>query len=135
MSARWISWTLWLVIGMAAALLTNYLLYNLLINKEFLYSHIEVPSDTGEPAVLGVNDVLVASAIPMLIGAVIFLLLQRFTNNPKWIYWTILLLILVLSFINPFMIPAISVKSAIGLNILHLAPALFSGITMTRFVK
>lgn len=135
MSSRWKTWSLWLVIGIALALIVNLLLYKFLISLDILGNEITVTDSAGNAHLLGQMDVAVATIMPMVIGGLLFLLLLRFTESPRWIYWTVLLLILVLSFINPFMIPSISIKAAIGLNILHLAPALFSGISMTRFVK
>lgn len=78
--------------------------------------------------------IIVASAIPMIVGSLIYLILVKYTNNPKWIYWTMALLMMFLSFINPFMIPGVEVSSAISLNIMHIVCAISSAFFVTRWV-
>lgn len=135
MSSRWKMWAIWLITGIASALIVNILLYRLLVSTGVIGTNLLLKDSALGKEYLTELNVVIATITPMMLGGILFLILLRYTSSPRWIYWTLLLLMLVLSFINPFMIPSIPIKAAIGLNILHLSPAIFSGISMTRFVK
>lgn len=124
-----------LSISAALAMLLNLVLFKLLLNFDLISENILIPSEGNIQQPIGINEVIWASITPMILGGVLYLAFLRFTNNPRWIYWTTVLLILVLSFINPFMIPGIPITYAISLNILHISPAVLSAIAMTRFVN
>lgn len=78
--------------------------------------------------------ILLASTMPIIVGSLIYLVLLKYTNNPKWIYWTMALLMMFLSFINPFMIPGVEISTAISLNIMHIVCAVGSAFFLTRWV-
>lgn len=89
----------------------------------------------GSAILLNGFNIIGASTVPLLIGVLVYLLILRFSNSPKWVYWTLSLLMLFLSFINPFMVPGIEISTAISLNIMHIVCALSSAVFVTRIVK
>ncbi|MFN6378214.1 MAG: DUF6069 family protein [Flavobacteriales bacterium] len=135
MSERFKKWALALSISAILAVLVNIVLFKILLQFDYLSDKIQIPAENGANQSIGFNEVIWASVTPMVLGSLLYLIFLKFTNNPRWIYWTTVLLILVLSFINPFMIPGIPIASAISLNILHISPAVLSAIAMTRFVN
>jgi hypothetical protein len=135
MSERFKKWALALSISIPLAILLNVFFFKMLLKFEFISDKIQIPSGNNDSQSIGISEVVWATLTPMVLGGILYLLFLKFTNNPRWIYWTTVLLILVLSFINPFMIPGIPVTSAISLNVLHIAPALASAVAMTRFVN
>jgi hypothetical protein len=69
---------------------------------------------------LTVVPVIASSILPSLIGAMVFLLFEKFSSNGLRNFTTIAILLCVLSFINPFAgIPNITVAYGIGLNVMH----------------
>ena len=135
MSERFKKWALALSISVPIAILLNVFLFKMLLNFEFISDKIQIPAENNTLQSIGLNEVVWATITPMVLGGLLYLVFLKFSNNPRWIYWTTVLLILVLPFINPFMIPGIPIASAISLNILHVAPAVASAIAMTRFVN
>ena len=76
----------------------------------------------GQP--LTVVPVLMSSLVPSLIGACVFFLFERFSNN-GWRNFRILALVLfVLTLANPFMgIPGVTTGYAIVLDVMHVVVA------------
>ncbi len=135
MSERLKKWMLALSVSAVLAILLNLVLFKILLSFELISENILIPSEGNIQQPIGINEVIWASVTPMILGGLLYLVFLRFTNNPRWIYWTTVLLILVLSFINPFMIPGIPITYAISLNVLHISPAVLSALAMTRFVN
>ena len=65
--------------------------------------------------------VIASSILPTLIASIVFYLIEKFTNNGFKIFRIVSLILLVLSFINPFaMIENVTVGYALVLNAMHI---------------
>ncbi len=83
----------------------------------------------GQP--LTVVPVIISSIVPVLVAAGVFALLGRFTQNPVRIFTVLAAVLLVVSFINPFMgIPGVTTAMALVLNVMHIVVA---GLTVYAF--
>jgi len=73
---------------------------------------------------LTVVPIIISSILPSLIASLVFFLLEKFTKNGFKIFRIIALVLMVLSFINPFMgIPNVTVAYALVLNLMHVVVA------------
>jgi hypothetical protein len=64
--------------------------------------------------------VIISSVVPSLLAGIVFYLLCRYTSKGYRIFSIIALLLLVLSFANPFMsIPGIPLAMGLALNAMH----------------
>lgn len=74
---------------------------------------------------LTVVPVIFSSVFPTLVAACVFFLLEKFTNNGFKIFSIVAIVLLLLSFLNPFMaIPGVTVAYGIALNLMHVVVAL-----------
>jgi uncharacterized membrane protein len=70
---------------------------------------------------LTVVPVLISSIVPALIATLVFFLLEKYTQNGFKIFRIVSLVLLALSFMNPFMaIQGVTMAYAIALNSMHL---------------
>lgn len=77
----------------------------------------------GQP--LTVVPVLLSSVLPSLVASIVFYLLDRYTQRGMLVFTIISLVLLVVSFMNPFIgIPGITVTQGILLNIMHITVVL-----------
>ena len=77
----------------------------------------------GQP--LTVVPIIMASIVPSLIGASIFFLFEKYSANGFKIFSIISIVLLLLSFANPFMgIPNVTIGYGIVLNVMHVVVAL-----------
>jgi hypothetical protein len=94
----------------------------------FTFHAAGVLSDTiliqpGQP--LTIVPIIISSILPSLIGASIFFLFEKYSANSFKIFSIISLILLVLSFVNPFMgIPNVTIGYGIALNVMHVVVAL-----------
>jgi hypothetical protein len=73
---------------------------------------------------LTVVPVLLFSIVPSLVAGVVFYLLCRYTPNGFRIFSIVAIVLLLLSFANPFMgIPGIPVAMGLALNFMHIVVA------------
>lgn len=64
--------------------------------------------------------IIISSIVPTLIATLVFFLLEKYTKNGFKIFRIIALVLMVLSFMNPFMgIQGVTVSYAIVLNVMH----------------
>lgn len=69
---------------------------------------------------LNVVPVIISSIVPTIIATLVFFLFEKFTNNGFKIFRIIALVLMVLTFANPFMgIPGVTLGYAVALNIMH----------------
>ncbi|MEZ4799228.1 MAG: DUF6069 family protein [Flavobacteriales bacterium] len=111
----------------------NVLLFSFFTHKSWLNPMLKTGENESVQELTAMG-ILIASTLPIVVGSLIYLLLVKYTNNPKWIYWTMALLMMFLSFINPFMIPGVEISTAISLNIMHIVCAVGSAFFLTRWV-
>ena len=68
-----------------------------------------------------IAPIIFASIAPTLIATLVFFLFEKFTNNGFKIFRNISLVLMVISFVNPFMgIEGVTVGYALVLDIMHL---------------
>lgn len=76
-----------------------------------------------------ITHILMSSIMPTFIAALVFLLIGRFSKQPWKIFRIIAIVLLVLTFANPFVgIPGITLGMGLVLNLMHLvvfAPILY----------
>lgn len=64
--------------------------------------------------------IIISSIVPTLIATLVFFLLEKFTKNGFKIFRIIALVLMLITFINPFMgIQGVTMGYAIALNIMH----------------
>lgn len=64
--------------------------------------------------------VIISSVIPTLIAALVFFLIEKFSNNGFKIFRLVAIILLFVSFVNPFMgIEGITIGYGIVLNVMH----------------
>ncbi len=108
-------------IAAAVSVIMNAILY-------FIFRGAGVFTDTlfiqpNQPLTL--VPIIISSILPSLIGASVFFLFEKYMNNGFKVFSIVALVLMVLSFANPFMgIPGISVAAGIALNIMHVVVAL-----------
>ncbi len=68
---------------------------------------------------LTVIPILISSIAPTLIASCVFFLLEKYTKNGVQIFRIVSIVILLLSFGNPFMIPQVTISYAIALDVMH----------------
>jgi hypothetical protein len=74
---------------------------------------------------LSIVPIIFSCVIPSLIAALVFFLMEKFTNNGYLIFSIVAIVLLILSFLSPFMtIIGISVGYGIALNLMHIVVAL-----------
>ena len=65
--------------------------------------------------------IIISSIVPTLIATLVFFLLEKFTKNGFKIFRIIALVLMLITFINPFMgIQGVTMGYAIALNIMHI---------------
>jgi Family of unknown function (DUF6069) len=75
--------------------------------------------------VLTVVPVLISSILPAVIAAILFFLLDKFTGKGMLIFTIVSVLLLLLSFMNPFIaIPGITMASGVLLDVMHVTVVL-----------
>lgn len=74
---------------------------------------------------LTIVPIIFSCLIPSLMAALVFFLMEKFTNNGYVIFSIVALILLLVSFLSPFMtIKGISVGYGIALNLMHAVVAL-----------
>lgn len=77
----------------------------------------------GQP--LTIVPVIMSSTFPLLVGSVVFYLLERFTNSGFIIFAVIAFVLTALSLVSPFtMIPNVTLGYALVLCLMHITAAL-----------
>lgn len=76
----------------------------------------------GQP--LTVVPVLISSILPSIVGSIVFFALEKFTNNGFGIFRIVAIILLVLSFVNPFLgIPGVTTAYGVVLDVMHVVVA------------
>lgn len=85
---------------------------------------------------LSVGPVIFASILPTFFGILVFFLFERVTNNGFKIFAIISIILLLLSFVNPFMgIPGVTVAYALVLDFMHIVVVGFLLFFLNRSIK
>lgn len=122
MKASFLQIMKWVAIAAAVSAIVNVILFSIFHAMGIISDSILL-----EPAKTPMTffPVLLASILPTLVGGLIFYLFYRFAKNGFKIFSIVSVVLLVLSFYNPFTIPAVTVSYAVALNIMHIVVAGF----------
>ncbi len=105
----------------AAALVINGILFYVFRFAGVIHEDILI--DGKQP--LTIVPIIFSCLIPSLMAALVFFLMEKFTNNGYVIFSIVSIVLLLLSFLSPFMnINGISVGYGIALNLMHVVVAL-----------
>ena len=104
-----------------AALVINVILFYIFHSTGVIHDNILI--DGKQP--LSIVTIIFSCVIPSLIAALVFFLMEKFTNNGYLIFSIVAIVLLILSFLSPFMtIKGISVGYGIALSLMHIVVAL-----------
>jgi Family of unknown function (DUF6069) len=104
-----------------AALVINVVLFYIFHSAGVIDDKILI--DGKQP--LSIVPIIFSCIIPSLIAALVFFLMEKFTNNGYVIFSVVAIILLLLSFLSPFMtIKGISMGYGIVLNLMHVVVAL-----------
>lgn len=105
----------------AAALVINGILFYIFHFAGVIQDDILI--DGKQP--LTIVPIIFSCLIPSLMAALVFFLMEKFTNNGYVIFSVVAIILLILSFLSPFMtIKGISIGYGIVLNLMHIVVAL-----------
>lgn len=79
--------------------------------------------------------VLISSFLPALVAGLVLFLLIKFTNRPVRIFYTVAVVLTLLSLASPFSIPGAPVSMALALNLMHVVAAVVITVLLVRWVK
>ncbi|MFY8108389.1 MAG: DUF6069 family protein [Bacteroidia bacterium] len=81
---------------------------------------------------LTILPIILSSVMPSLVGASIFFLFEKYSNNGFKIFSIVSIVLMVLSFVNPFMgIPGVTIAYGVALDLMHVVVAL----SLLYFIK
>lgn len=81
---------------------------------------------------LTIMPIILSSVMPSLVGASIFFLFEKYSNNGFKIFSIVSIVLMVLSFVNPFMgIPGVTIAYGVALDLMHVVVAL----SLLYFIK
>ncbi len=121
--------------GLSAVLFSviiNLLLFFLFKGAGLFTDSINI--EPGKP--LTFVHIIISSTIPTLLASIVFFLFEKFTDRGYSIFRTVSLVLLIFSFINPFMgIPGVTVGYALALNVMHVVVAAAVLYFINRAIK
>jgi len=75
---------------------------------------------------LTVVPILISSIVPTMIASIVFFLIEKYSNNGFSIFRIVSIVLLIISFINPFVgIKGVTVTYALALNLMHITIVVF----------
>ncbi len=75
---------------------------------------------------MSIFPIVFSSVFPTMIASLVFFLIDKFTSNGFKIFRLVSYILLILSFLNPFLaIPGVTTSYAIALNIMHVVVVIF----------
>lgn len=74
-------------------------------------------------APLTVFSVILSSIIPSVIAGLVMGLINKYTKKPKKLFNIISIVLLILTFANPFLIPQVTTAMVVMLNVMHVVVA------------
>lgn len=104
----------------AASSIINSIFYYAFKNLGAINDVVQIKPETP----LGVHHAIISSIVSSIIAGLVFFLISLFARDAFRIFQRLSLIILVFSFLNPFLfIPDVPVGYAISLNIMHIVVA------------
>jgi hypothetical protein len=123
-------------IAAAIAAAINTVLYFIGDALGWMDKTVGVPNSDGTIQSITLVPVLISSIVPVLIGAGILALLNRFTTNPMRIFGIICIVVVLVTFANPFLaIPNVPTSMGIWLNVMHIVVAAAVWYVFNRYTK
>lgn len=102
----------------------NSVLYFIGNSAGIIDTTVGMPKPDGGVDAITIVPVIMASIVPVVGAALLLALLNRFTANPLRIFGIVAIVLLLLSFTNPFMgIPNIPTGMALWLDMMHIVVA------------
>lgn len=86
-------------------------------------------------APLNSANFIISSIVPSLIAGLVMALIYKYAKKPKKVFNIISIILVVLTFMNPFFIPGVPLMMAIMLNIMHLVVAGNLMFTFNKYIK
>jgi Family of unknown function (DUF6069) len=106
--------------GISAAVI-NVILYYIGVSVGWIDTTVLV---AGANQPVTVVAVIISSILPTILAAVVLAIMNRFLSNSWGIFKVLAIVLLVLSFVNPFLgIPTAPLMMAIWLNVMHVTVA------------
>lgn len=127
-------WWLAGIIAAVVATIVNTIIYGIARAADWLPQDIIVESPVGEDPIL-LQAVIFATVIPILLAAVLYFILARTTAQPIRILWIVGIVVLVLSFIQPFTIEDAPADMIVTLEVMHIVAALVGLGVFTQLVR
>lgn len=86
-------------------------------------------------APLNTLNFVISSIVPSLVAGLVMGLIYRFSKKPKKVFNTISVVLVILSFINPFFIPGAPIMMAVMLNLMHVVVAGDLMYVFNKYIK
>jgi hypothetical protein len=127
-------WWASLLAGLAATV-ANVVVYLIASAAGAIPQTVLIPTPGG-PMPVTVAAVIINSFLPAIVAGVFLALLNRFTRRPVRIFRIVSVVLLLLSFANPFTIPGAPIVMIVALNLMHVvAAAIIVGVLTTLPVR
>lgn len=107
-----------------AGVVINAVLYYIGAAAGIMDPNIGIPKPDGGVEAITVVPVIISSIVPVVVAALFLALLNRFTANPLRIFAIVAIILVLVTFANPFMgIPNVTIGMALWLNLMHVVVA------------
>lgn len=127
-------WWLAGIIAAVVAAVANVIVHGVARALDTIPQDVLVDSPTGEEPIT-LAPVIIFTAVPILIAAVLFAILRRTMRQPVRMLWIIGLVALVLSFVTPLTVPDAPARMIITLELMHIVAALVGLGVFTRLIR
>ena len=104
------------IAGVISAII-NAILFYIANSSGIITDDILLPANN-EP--MTVVPIVLSSLIPSILGAIVYYFIQKYSTSGLKVFQIISVVLLFVSFVNPFMIPNVTAAYAIALNIMHI---------------
>ena len=116
----------------AAAAVTNALLFFIFRPLGAWPQDVIIPN-AGQP--MSLAPIVIFSFVSVLVAALVFWLLARFTGQPERNFYIVAALVFVGFFFTPFTIPNAPILMVVALEIVHVPPALAAIIVLPKALE
>lgn len=117
-----------------AAAAVNSLVYAIAESAGALPNDVLVPTAGGEKP-LSLSDVLFATILPLIAGAIVLAVVARFARRPLRVFWSVSLVVLVLSLGSPMSLPDAPSSMVTALSLMHLVAACVGLPVLTKLAR
>ena len=96
---------------------------------------VEVGGFGGDPAPIGVGNVIIAKVMGLAVAGIVFAVISRISARPIRLFWYVAAVVLVISFSGPFTISDAPGDMVAALLLMHLLVAVVGMGVMTRVAR